>query len=275
MGSPTPSTYLFTSSPGWRIPTSSQTFIQPSKFSFENPLYLKITETPLLKSTNHYLLRSPRPATRGTLNDEGQSTITSTTPLVVQEEVELLNKEVEESVKVLKNAAKTRKVAAEEILAALSVIEKAKLDPSQFLETLGGSKSPGNTWMLIFTAEKRLERGKYFPITAVQRFDAAAKRIENGVYLGSLGCLTFEGRISWNTRILAFIFECIWIKFGPFKPFEINFGGKDDREPSNKDPFFIWFYIDEEIAVARGKSGGTAFWVRCKRIAGYSFLSMF
>lgn len=62
-------------------------------------------------------------------------------------------KEVEESVKVLKNAAKTRRVVAEEVLSALSVIEKAKLDPSGFLDTLGGSKSPGRTWMLIFTAE--------------------------------------------------------------------------------------------------------------------------
>lgn len=62
-------------------------------------------------------------------------------------------KEVEESVKVLKNAAKTRRVAAEEILSALSVLENAKLDPSGFLETLGGSESPGRTWMLIFTSE--------------------------------------------------------------------------------------------------------------------------
>lgn len=61
--------------------------------------------------------------------------------------------EVEESVRVLKNAAKTRKVPPEEILQALSVIEKAKLDPSGFLETLGGTKSPGRTWMLVFTAE--------------------------------------------------------------------------------------------------------------------------
>lgn len=53
----------------------------------------------------------------------------------------------------LKNASKTRQVAKEEILSALSVIEKAKLDPSKFLETLGGSKSPGRTWMLVFTAE--------------------------------------------------------------------------------------------------------------------------
>lgn len=55
--------------------------------------------------------------------------------------------------KVLKNAAKTRKVPKEEVLSALSVIEKAKIDPSKFLDTLGGSKSPGRTWMLIFTSE--------------------------------------------------------------------------------------------------------------------------
>lgn len=53
----------------------------------------------------------------------------------------------------LKNAAKTRKVDKNEVLSALSLIEKAKLDPSEFLETLGGTKSPGRTWMLVFTAE--------------------------------------------------------------------------------------------------------------------------
>ncbi|CAI9113492.1 OLC1v1014106C1 [Oldenlandia corymbosa var. corymbosa] len=61
--------------------------------------------------------------------------------------------EVEESVRVLKNAAKTRKVPAKDILSAFAVIEKAKIDPSGFLETLGGTESPGRTWMLIFTAQ--------------------------------------------------------------------------------------------------------------------------
>ncbi|XP_076883546.1 uncharacterized protein LOC143532326 [Bidens hawaiensis] len=176
------------------------------------------------------------------------------------------NKEVEESVSLLKKAAKTREVPATEILSAFKVLEKAKLDPTTFCETLGGSESPGRTWMLIFTAEKGLKSGKYFPITAVQRFDAAARRIENGVYLGPLGCLTFEGRFSWKKRILAFVFELIRIKIGPFNPFEINFKGDDDSEPTTKNPFFIWFYIDEEIAVARGRSGGTAFWCRCQRV---------
>ncbi|XP_016446487.1 uncharacterized protein LOC107771592 [Nicotiana tabacum] len=207
--------------------------------------------------------------TRATFDEKDQNSQASI--LIQEKENKQPNQEVEESVRVLKNAAKTRKVAAKEIMAAFSVIEKAKIDSSKFLETLGGTKSPGRTWMLIFTAEKGLERGRYFPITAVQRFDAAAKRIENGVFLGPLGFLAFEGRFSWKNRILAFVFEQLRIKVGPLNPFDISIKGKDEREPSNKDkdPFFIWFYIDEEIAVARGRSGGTAFWVRCRRV-GYS-----
>ncbi|CAD6239355.1 unnamed protein product [Miscanthus lutarioriparius] len=110
---------------------------------------------------------------------------------------------VTDSVKVLKKAAKTRKVPAPEILSALSKIKKAKLDTSTFFETLGGTESPGRTWMLIFTAKGRLDKGQYFPVTAVQRFDAAGKRIENGIYLGPIGCLTFEGGCHGkeNTRI--------------------------------------------------------------------------
>lgn len=173
---------------------------------------------------------------------------------------------MEKSVKVLKNAAKTMKVPAEEVLSAFSVIEKAKIDPSAFLETLGGLDSPGRTWMLIFTAEKKLKGGRYFPLTAVQRFDAAGRRIENGIFLGPIGFLTFEGKFSWKNRILSFIFERIRVKIGLFNPLEIGLGQKDDREPNTKDPFFIWFYIDEEIAVARGRSGGTAFWCRCTRV---------
>ncbi|KAL9247476.1 hypothetical protein vseg_020905 [Gypsophila vaccaria] len=189
-----------------------------------------------------------------------EDTSNHTSPLL------LPNQEVDQSIEVLKNAAKTRKVSKNEILSALSVIEKAKLDPSSFLETLGGSKSPGRTWMLIFTAEKQLKGGRYFPITAVQRFDAEAMRIENGVFLGPLGSLTFEGRFSWKNRILAFVFELIRLKIGPFNPLEVPLGNEDNSEPNTKNPFFIWFYVDEEIAVARGRSGGTAFWCRCRRV---------
>jgi hypothetical protein len=86
------------------------------------------------------------------------------------------------------------------------------------------------------------------------------------VYLGPIGCLTFEGRLSWKKKILAFIFERVRVKVGPFGPLEIGLGSGDGREPSTKDPFFVWFYVDEEIAVAQGRGGGVAYWCRCKRV---------
>ncbi|XP_020574130.1 uncharacterized protein LOC110020385 [Phalaenopsis equestris] len=115
-------------------------------------------------------------------------------------------------------------------------------------------------------SRSQLDKGSYFPLTAVQRFDAAAKIIENGIYLGPIGCLTFEGKFSWKKNMLAFLFECLRIKVGPCGPLEISLG-KQEREPTTaKDPFFIWFYIDDEIAVAQGRGGGFAFWCRCRRV---------
>ncbi|XP_022737888.1 uncharacterized protein LOC111290717 isoform X2 [Durio zibethinus] len=119
-------------------------------------------QIPCLNSAKFFKAR-----TRATLDEKEKD------PLLVQEQQP--DKEVEACVKVLKNAAKTRKVPAEEVMSAFSVIEKAEINTSRFLETLGGQDSPGRTWMLIFTAEKKLKGGRYFPLTAVQRFDAAEK----------------------------------------------------------------------------------------------------
>ncbi|KVI04389.1 uncharacterized protein LOC112525082 [Cynara cardunculus var. scolymus] len=243
--------------PGVVISTSSHIFLRPPNRSLH--CYH-------IKPTQFTISRSSTTTIKANIDEKNSI---STAPVIVQEEDDVQstsNKEVKESVELLKEAAKTKKVAATEIISAFKLLEKAKLDPSKFCETLGGSESPGRTWMLIFTAEKGLKSGKYFPITAVQRFDAAARRIENGVYLGPLGCLTFEGRFSWKKRILAFVFELLRIKIGPFNPIEINIKGNDESEPTSKNPFFIWLYIDEEIAVARGRSGGTAFWCRCQRV---------
>ncbi|KAG6468907.1 hypothetical protein ZIOFF_073602 [Zingiber officinale] len=139
----------------------------------------------------------------------------------------------------MKEVAKTRKVPPAQVLVALVSIKKRKVEPS-----------PGRTWMLIFTFQGKLNKGRYFPITAVERFDTAAKRIENGVYLGPAGSLTFEGKFSWKNRILAFIFQNVRTKLGPFGPLQIDLG-QTEREPTAKYPFFIWFSIDEEIAVAQ------------------------
>ncbi|XP_072980505.1 uncharacterized protein [Typha angustifolia] len=233
-------------------------------FSISSPPSPSPPQPLVLQNRSRLLFRLPTLPPPRTLTPRlHQSTRATAAP-----EAGALEKEKEsgvaESVGVLKAAAKTRKVPAAEVLSALAVIKKYRVDPSSFFETLGGSESPGRTWMLIFTAKGRLEKGQYFPVTAVQRFDAAANRIENGIYLGPIGCLTFEGRLSWKNRILAFIFECIRIKVGPFGPLQIGLKA-EDREPSNKDPFFVWFYVDEELAVAQGRGGGIAFWCRCRR----------
>lgn len=186
--------------------------------------------------------------------------------------------DVSPNVAVLKRAAKTRKVPPTEVFAAMRAIEKAKVDPARFLEYLGGSQSPGRTWMLVFTVSKELVRealnggpggGQYLPVTAIQNFDAPAMRIENGIYLGPLGALAFEGRFSMKKRILAFLFDKLKIKVGILPPFTINIGKKEDQErvPGNSDPFFIWFYADDEIIVAKGRGGGLAYWCRCKRVS--------
>uniref|UniRef100_A0A453DR47 Uncharacterized protein n=1 Tax=Aegilops tauschii subsp. strangulata TaxID=200361 RepID=A0A453DR47_AEGTS len=80
-------------------------------------------------------------------------------------------------------AAKTRKVPAPEVLAALAKIKKAKLDTSSFFETLGGTESPGRTWMLIFTAQvrKHLHFKKQWQFSSkwwlIDRFEEISRRV--------------------------------------------------------------------------------------------------
>ncbi|KAH9314287.1 hypothetical protein KI387_022914, partial [Taxus chinensis] len=84
-----------------------------------------------------------------------------------------MTKDVMNSVKLLKAAAKTRKVPMSEVVSALEVLRNANINASNFLNMLGGNESPGRTWILIFTTQGKSGKGYYFPITAVQRFDAS------------------------------------------------------------------------------------------------------
>ncbi|GAQ85640.1 hypothetical protein KFL_002460150 [Klebsormidium nitens] len=187
---------------------------------------------------------------------------------------------VKDSVALLKEAAKTRKVEGGKVTQAIIELEKAKVDSSKFLEYIGGTASPGHHWMLVFTAGSKdvqaakkggKPKGSYIPITAVQHFDAQTNLIENGVYLRSLGNLVFAGVFGWKNRQLSFTFDRISIKLGPLKPFSFKLGSGESRVPGvgkegGKDPFFLFSYADDEIMVARGRGGGVAFWVRCKNV---------
>ncbi|XVF53834.1 hypothetical protein PTKIN_Ptkin05aG0130900 [Pterospermum kingtungense] len=174
--------------PSFLSPSSCYTF--SSQSSSPRPFLLPLKpNVPCLE----YSAKFFTPRTRATLDEKEKEK----GPFLFQEK--LPNKEVEESVKVLKNAAKTRKVPAEQVLSAFSVIEKAKVNPSGFLQTLGGSNSPGRTWMLIFTAQKQLKGGRYFPLTAVQRFDAAVSLLISSIsqfyVIKTFGCLLWKNFI--------------------------------------------------------------------------------
>lgn len=99
----------------------------------------------------------------------------------------------------LKNAAKTKRVPAAEVLTALAAIKNAKVDPSTFLDTLGGSESPGRTWMLIFTAQVSF----FLQTLCPSHFTSNAK------------CLP---SVKLQSFIIFLVFSPFWSLFTPFTP---------------------------------------------------------
>ncbi|CAI5529097.1 unnamed protein product [Closterium sp. Naga37s-1] len=194
--------------------------------------------------------------------------------------------EIEAAVAVLAEAARSKQVKGEAVFAALRRLETRKVGAEEskaWLAALGGAASPGHMWQLVFTAGSGEVRkaakggegtGSYFPIPAIQRFDATAMEIENGVFLGPVGYLTFQGPMGFTARRLAFTFHTLTLKLGPLPPFQWGIGKEEDKgrvpgegKAGSKDPFFTWFYVDDHIAAARGRGGGAAFWVEGRVVA--------
>lgn len=136
---------------------------------------------------------------------------------------------MEQAVSVLRQAADTSSVPATVVFDAMRALEKSKEisaeDKAAWPAVLGGSAAPGRRWRLVFTTgTKQVQEamkgtgrggGSYFPLTAVQRWDATASEIENGIYLGWLGALTFKGPYTFEGKKLAFDFDQLKIKLGP------------------------------------------------------------
>jgi len=181
----------------------------------------------------------------------------------------------EEAVKTLKWAAYSQKVPTKEVLRALYSLQMKHKQPDDgYLTTLGGLHSPGNTWKLVYGVRKeQLEKvrkgetedgGSYIPICGVERFDAEAMESENGAYFGKWGYITFKGPFNFSGRRLNRVYNKLKIKVLKWGPFEFDIG-EFGREPGKPDPFFLLFYVDDEIVVAQGRGGGSAYWVRCTR----------
>ncbi len=122
----------------------------------------------------------------------------------------------------------------------------------------------GTRWRLILAAgQKGLFKDLYFPVHVEATW---GERFVNSVYLGP-GKFVIEGPARWveKTSTLEFTFCDATATLGPLK-----WEGKDlDKEGSTlegrtakKLPFFKFFYVTDELAAARGRSGGLALWYR-------------
>lgn len=109
----------------------------------------------------------------------------------------------------------------------------------------------------------------FFPLTAAQRFSAAEGSFENGVFLGNAGYLTFDGPFEAKGRRLAFDVVRMNLGLGPLR-FSVPLKSGAAAAPlaqrleaeRRKLPFFLYAYVDDELVVARGRSGGLAAWLR-------------
>ncbi|KAF6259179.1 hypothetical protein COO60DRAFT_1700941 [Scenedesmus sp. NREL 46B-D3] len=156
-------------------------------------------------------------------------------------------------------------------------LEAAKLPTDGWQDLL---EAPGAHWKLVFTAdEKQVQAAKkkqpnkggvYFPIAACQKFDAAKADFENGVFLGPIASLTFNGPYAVKGKQLTFDVVKMNIGLGPWRfsiPFKKDAKSIAEMDPQDakKLPFFLYAYIDRDIVVARGRSGGLAVWQRASK----------
>ncbi len=217
------------------------------------------------------LTRSPRTLTLL------RSSTTTTVPEV----------EIQEAKKLLVRAAETKLENPDAVLNALESLEKNckfkfKQDPSAFSQDIMDNIT--GEWRLIFTTGTRERQKKsggrvnYFPLKAIQKFDATVepKIIENGIYVGDFPLIRFSGDFDFDERRrkLEFDFDMIEI-LGLIK---INLSRKDVAKigattglgsanneklaDTGRRAFFDWISADEEIATARGGGGGLALWKR-------------
>ncbi|KAL7549989.1 hypothetical protein ACHAWF_013245, partial [Thalassiosira exigua] len=184
-------------------------------------------------------------------------------------------------------AAETKLENPDRVLDALSSLErnckaKFKEDPAAFSEEILANIS--GEWRLIFTTgtkerqEKSGGRVNYFPLKAIQSFDAAAepKCIENGIYVGDFPLVRFSGDWDFDARKrkLEFDFDRIellgWIKINLGRKEVAKIGASTGLGSANNEKladagrraFFDWISADDDIATARGGGGGLALWKR-------------
>ena len=135
----------------------------------------------------------------------------------------------------------------------------------------------------------RLRHGLYLDeyITAVQRFDASCNENENGIFAiggSEFARFSVQGPFKWpdagkKRTVCAFQPTVARVQLGEWTK-EFALDASDDATaalwstqpkeapppfddaPVTALPFFKFLLVDESVAVAQGRSGGVAVWVR-------------
>ncbi len=191
---------------------------------------------------------------------------------------------INDNISLLTNAAETKNENSDEVVNALSSLEKLMREKNKLDNGITGDetiKYLNGSWRLIFTtgtvdSQKKLGgRINYFPLKAVQSFNVDTSIITNGIYIGDFALIKFFGQFTWNnkSRKLEFDFDQIQLlglKFnlpsgGAAKIGQSTGLGSENNEQlitTGKRPFFNWISADSNIATARGGGGGLALWRR-------------
>jgi hypothetical protein len=235
-------------------------------FTASHPRPLAITSTNRI-SHQHLPISNKAPTLKRTTCNPRASSAEQTTSSQAS------NSDTTQAVALLRQASTDTSVAPAAVFQALRELEKAKLSTEEWPEIIGGTTSPGKRWRLVFTSgtkdvQKAMKKagqgsGKYFPLTAVQRWDATIGQIENGIFLGHVAALTFSGPYAMKGKKLSFDFDTLKLKLGPWTlPINLKKKITDYTSPPPKDPFFLFFYVSDDVIAARGRGGGIAFWAR-------------
>ena len=135
------------------------------------------------------------------------------------------------------------------------------------------ARKGGGAPSLGFVDRFTLKSGVYCDefATAIQRFDAETSENENGIFelFGSDAVkFTVKGPFKWpdaeRRAICAFRPTSAFLKLGPLErewPLEAEEPPFDDARPTQL-PFFKFLLVDDEVAVAQGRTGGVAVWAR-------------
>mmetsp|Transcript_542 Transcript_542/g.1548 ORF Transcript_542/g.1548 Transcript_542/m.1548 type:complete len:271 (-) Transcript_542:68-880(-) len=181
--------------------------------------------------------------------------------------------------KVALSGSKFQMISAREMFESLVKLNQIKTKkPDDLSEILAGDdgEGKGSFWKLVFTVSKsNLNQatskglgsvsgngGSFFPVTAVQNWNNANMRIQNGIFILGVFSLIFSGDFELVNKsgILYFDFDRLDIALGPIKfGFDLP---PDEKRAGKKRPFFVWVHADQDIAIARGRGGGLAVWKR-------------